>query len=99
MAATLSLARPGGEVLWFGVPDTSARLEIEPFPVFRKGLSIYGTFTSVRNSIQAVELLASGAVPVDDLVTHRVSLDEVEGTLQALAQRALDARKILVVPA
>ncbi len=99
MAAALSLARPGGQVLWFGVPDTSARLEFEPFPVFRKGLSIHGSFTSVRNSIQAVELLASGAVSVGDLVTHRVSLDEVESTLQALARRALDARKILVVPA
>ncbi|MFW5783534.1 MAG: L-threonine 3-dehydrogenase, partial [Spirochaetota bacterium] len=62
-------------------------------------LSIHGSFTSVRNSIQAVELLASGAVPVGDLVTHRVSLDEVEGALQALAQRSLDARKVLVLPA
>ena len=99
MAACLALARPGGEVLWFGVPDASARVELEPFEVFRKGLSIHGSFTSVRNSTQAVEMLASATVPVDDLVTHRVGLDEVERSLQALGDGTLDARKVLVVPA
>lgn len=98
MAAGLGLARPGGEVLWFGVPDASARIEFAPFEVFRKGLSIHGSFTSVRNTIQAIELLAGGAVPVDDLVTHRVGLHDVERSLQALGGGTIDARKILVVP-
>ncbi|MFW5717911.1 MAG: alcohol dehydrogenase catalytic domain-containing protein [Spirochaetota bacterium] len=99
MAACLALARRGGEVLWFGVPGASTRVELEPFEVFRKGLSIHGSFTSVRNSIQAVEMLASATVPVDDLVTHRVGLDEVERSLQALGDGTLAARKVLVVPA
>lgn len=98
MASALSLARPGGQVLWFGVPGSDATIEFEPFQVFRKGLSIHGSFTSVRNSLEAIELLASGRVRVDDLVSHRVALDEVEDAMRMLAGGASDARKIMVIP-
>jgi D-arabinitol dehydrogenase (NADP+) len=98
MAGTLRIARPGGEVLWFGVPDTNAVISFAPFAVFRKGLSIYGSFTSVRNTLQAIELLSSGSVPVADLVTHRVGLDDVEDVLRMLGGTGGDARKVLVLP-
>ncbi len=98
MAHTLEAARPGAEILWFGVPDSDARIGFEPFAVFRKGLSIHGSFTSVRNTIEAIELLATGAVPVTDLVSHRVGLDEVESMFGILAGGSADALKILVLP-
>lgn len=98
MAHTLEAASPGAEVLWFGVPDTDAEIGFRPFAVFRKGLSVHGSFTSVRNSMEAIELLSSGAVPVADLVTHRIGLDEVERMLGVLAAGSADVRKILVLP-
>ena len=98
MADALRLARPGGEVLWFGVPDTGAKIGFEPFCVFRKGLAIHGSFTSVRNSIQAIDLLKTGTIRVDDLVTHRLSLDEVKDGFDALSAGRSEARKILVLP-
>ncbi len=98
MADTLRLARPGGEILWFGVPDAKAVMQCAPFTVFRKGLSIYGSFTSVRNSLQAIKLLRSGSVAVADLVTHRVGLGDVEKALHMLGGAAAEARKVLVLP-
>jgi D-arabinitol dehydrogenase (NADP+) len=99
MAATLGLARPGAQILWFGVPDAEASIRFEPFAIFRKGLSIHGSFTSVRNSMQAVEMLASGAVRTDDLVTHRVGLEQVEEAFGMLRGGDSAARKVLVLPA
>lgn len=78
MARLLDHARPGGKVLWFGVPPNGAKMELEPFQVFRKGLSIFGSFTSRRNSYQAVELLRGGRIRVADLVSHRLPLAEFE---------------------
>lgn len=98
MGQALRLARPGGEVLWFGVPDRDAELRFPPFQVFQKGLSIHGSFTSVRNSLQAIALLRGGAVRVRDLVTHRVGLSEVEDAFAMLAGGAAEARKVLVIP-
>ena len=60
MRRCLDFARPGGKVLWFGVPPAGQEMSIEPFKVFRKGLAIFGSFTSLRNSYQAVDLLRSG---------------------------------------
>ena len=60
MAETVRLVRPGGEVLWFGVPNRDARIEFAPFDVFRKGISIHGSFTSVRKASRPWKCFAAG---------------------------------------
>jgi D-arabinitol dehydrogenase (NADP+) len=40
MAKTILFARPGGTILLFGVPPADSRMEIEPFIVFRKSLTL-----------------------------------------------------------
>ena len=95
---TLDYARPGGRVLWFGVPPQDARVSIPAFTVFRKGLSVIGSYTSLRNSHQAVRLLESGIVPVEDLVSHRVPLADVEAGIGLLTTGADDVMKVMVIP-
>lgn len=98
MRDALALARPGGSVLWFGVPDRSAQITFEPFVVFRKGLSLHGSFTSSGNSEQALALLRSGAIPVDDLISHSVPLEEVGPSLERLRASREGLLKIVVTP-
>ena len=98
MARLLDYARPGGQVLWFGVPPSGAQMTLEPFKVFRKGLAIYGSFTSRRNSYQAVELLRSGRLGVGDLVSHRLPLEEFERGCQLIESGAEDVRKVMILP-
>lgn len=43
-------------------------------------------------------MLRSGAITVDDLVTHRVGLDDVEDVFRMLAGGGADARKVMVLP-
>ena len=98
MARLLDYARPGGKVLWFGVPPNGAQMTLEPFKVFRKGLSIFGSFTSRRNSYQAVDLLRSGRIRVDDLVSHRLPLAEFERGCGLIEAGSDNVRKVMIMP-
>jgi len=94
---TIQLARPGGRVLWFGVAPDDAVARIKPFDVFRKGLAVHSSYTSLRNSVQALDLLRSGRVRVDRLVTHRLPLERFEEAIALLADPE-GAMKVQLVP-
>jgi threonine dehydrogenase-like Zn-dependent dehydrogenase len=98
MARTVALARPGGSILLFGVPPRGERLTLDAFSVFEKGLSIRSSYTSRRNSIQAIALLASGAVEVAGLVSHRLPLEAFEHGVDLIEQGRDGVRKVLMVP-
>jgi D-arabinitol dehydrogenase (NADP+) len=97
MADLLDHARPGGKALWFGVPPNGAKMELEPFKIFRKGLSIFGSFTSKRNSYQAVELLRTGRLRVDDLVSHCIPLADFERGCRLVESGAENVMKVMIV--
>jgi D-arabinitol dehydrogenase (NADP+) len=98
MARSLDFARPGGKVLWFGVPPAGKEMSIEPFKIFRKGLSVFGSFTSLRNSYQAVDLLHTGRVQVADLVSHRLPLEDFERGCELIEKGADNVRKVMMIP-
>jgi 2-desacetyl-2-hydroxyethyl bacteriochlorophyllide A dehydrogenase len=95
---SLDFARPGGKVLWFGVPPSGQPVEIEPFKVFRKGLTVLSSFTSLRNSYQALDLLKSGGISVEGLVSHRLPLEELGHGIELLESGAENVRKVQILP-
>jgi D-arabinitol dehydrogenase (NADP+) len=94
----IRLARPGGRLLMFGVAPQGKNATFEPFQVFRKGLSIHASFTSRRNSYQALKLIASGGVRVDDLVSHRLPLEGLEAGIAKIESRRENAMKVMIFP-
>jgi D-arabinitol dehydrogenase (NADP+) len=98
MEMTLSYARPGGRVLLFGVPPSGSRISLDAFMVFRKGLMILSSYTSVRNSIQAVRLLESGKLDVSSLVSHQVPLADFRRGIELIEQGREGVLKVLVRP-
>ena len=94
---TTALVRHGGRILLFGVAPNDAVARIKPFDVFRKGLSIFSSYTSLRNSVQALELIRSGRVDVARLVSHRLPLEEFEDAVKLLADPK-GAMKIQLTP-
>jgi D-arabinitol dehydrogenase (NADP+) len=98
MERTVDLARHGGTVLLFGVPPAGQRMEFEAFQIFRKGLTILSSFTSVRNSHQAVALLQSGRVEVSALISHRLPLAEFERGVELIEEGLEGAKKVLILP-
>jgi D-arabinitol dehydrogenase (NADP+) len=91
------LARRGGRILLFGVCPDDATVTWSPFEIYRKGLSIHSTYTSVRNSIAAVRLLQEGAVRVEELVTHRFSLEAFDQAMETAGNPG-ESVKIQIVP-
>jgi len=92
-----SFARAGGTVLLFGVPPAGKNIQLEPFAFFHKGLTILSSYTSLRNSYQAVSLIASGRLPVTDLVTHRLPLERFSEGIEAITAGA-EVMKVMMLP-
>jgi D-arabinitol dehydrogenase (NADP+) len=92
----IDYARPAGSILFFGVPAQEATMVLKPFTIFRNELTIIGSYTSLRNSQQAIALMANGNIVVDDLVTHKISIEELPATFELLQSRKIEAMKILV---
>lgn len=98
MSRTIEFARYGGKVLLFGVPPSGQRMDMEAFPIFRKGLTILSSFTSLRNSLQAVELLRSGRVEVGGLVSHRLGLKDFQRGIELIEQGRENVMKVMILP-
>lgn len=98
MALTVDFVRHGGTVLLFGVPPAGQRIELEAFTIFRKGLNILSSFTSVRNSYQAVALIQSGCLDLASLISHRLRLNEFERGVELIERKLEGVRKVVVFP-
>jgi D-arabinitol dehydrogenase (NADP+) len=98
MGRTTEWARPGGRILLFGVPPAGSLLSLDAFAIFRKGLSLLSSYTSVRNSIQAVRLLRSGRIDVLPLVSHELPLDRFVEGVELIEKGAAGVLKVLMAP-
>jgi D-arabinitol dehydrogenase (NADP+) len=98
MERSIAFARPGGTVLLFGVPPTGQPMAVEAFEIFRKGLTVLSSFTSVRNSYQAVALLQSRQVDVSGLISHQLPLDAFEQGVVLIEKGLESVKKVLILP-
>jgi len=87
----------GGSVVFFGgcAPGTSIRLETRR--THYEELSLLGAFHHTPELIRrAVELVESGALVPDGLISHRMALEDVPRALDMMAKG--DALKVLIEP-
>ena len=98
MNRTIDFARKGGTVLLFGVPPTGANIEMEAFKIFQKGLTLLSSFTSVRNSFQAIHLLQSGQIQVEPLISHRLPLQALPDAFRMIERRDPTVKKVMILP-
>jgi len=92
------LVRPSGRVLLFGVPPAKKRLKFEGIKIFQKGLTIVSSFTSVRNSYQAIALLEAGKIEVSGLISHRLPLSEFERGVNLIEKGDDSVKKVMILP-
>jgi 2-desacetyl-2-hydroxyethyl bacteriochlorophyllide A dehydrogenase len=76
MEYALKVAKPGGTVVWVGVAAPDAEVRVRPFDVFRRELSILGSFVNPHTTRRAVETLANGSVDWRSLISHSFSLSD-----------------------
>lgn len=74
---SLTLARRGGRVLFFGVCPTGTTIPVEPNLVYSKELTIAGSYVNPHTFSRAISLLQAGAVRVDRFPVRYFPLDAV----------------------
>ena len=94
----IRMLRPGGRVSFFGgLPKDKPMISVDSNLVHYKELILAGANGSApSHNRRALELMASGAVPVKDLLTHRVSLEDVQQAISLVLSG--EAIKVVVVP-
>jgi L-iditol 2-dehydrogenase len=68
----------GGTVMFFAVPTPGETLNMDFNPYWRDDISFITSYGSApKDSKQALELIRAGNVNVKNMITHRLSLDEI----------------------
>jgi D-arabinitol dehydrogenase (NADP+) len=91
------LTRRGGTVLIYGVTRDDDVVRFRPFDVFRREITIRGSFAEMTSFGAAIDALRGGRVRTDGLVTHRFSLDDYGLALETLRSEP-SAHKVVIVP-
>ena len=76
-ASLMRYVSNGGAACFFGVCPQDARIEIAPFEIFRRQLTLFGTHSLNHNIPEALATLARIGPKVAGVITHRLSLEEV----------------------
>lgn len=96
MKQGLQVVKRGGTVLFFSVAKVGAALSIEPLEIFKKELTIKGSFINPATHDRALALISSGRVDVKPLITHRFNLEDIDKAIKM--QTSPEAVKVLVIP-
>jgi len=92
----LSLVKRGGTVMWFGCCSKFDSIPISPFWVNDAEITIKGSFNNPFTHSIALDLVSTGRVNVDALVTDRIPLD---GLLVAMDHANFkNAMKVMIMP-
>lgn len=91
------LTRNGGTVMVYGVTRNEDVVKVHSFDVFRREITIKGSFAEMTSFAAAIRALSSGQAKTDGIITHRFSLDDYGKALNTLAEDH-SAHKVLIVP-
>ena len=78
------LTRSGGTVMFYGVTEPEDLVRVSPYDVFRREITIKGSFAEINAFPAAIAALRSGRARTDGLITHRFKLNDYAEALEAL---------------
>jgi 2-desacetyl-2-hydroxyethyl bacteriochlorophyllide A dehydrogenase len=94
VAEAMRVTRRAGTVVIVGVADPAARLEVSPFDIYLRELTIKGCFTRRLTFDRGLHWL--GKLNLDPIITHTFPLAEVNTAMEHA--RTGTAAKVLVTP-
>lgn len=95
-AAVNRFARLRGKVLVFGVPKPDGEIRVNHFKMFREEIQIITSFTSLKNSMQAIDLMKAGVIRVDDIVGDTIALSDAPEFFHRMKNGDGKLRKVTV---
>lgn len=92
----LSHVMPGGTFLQFGVANQDAKVEINPFWIYNKEITIVGSMAVLQSFDRAVELFSNGVLNAAVMISDRYPLDKYADALNSF--KLGKGRKTIVLP-
>lgn len=77
VAQSLRLARRGGSVILLGIPPEGATLPVSPFELVVDELRVQGSFLNPLTQERAADVVRSGGLQLDPLISRRLTLEDV----------------------
>jgi 2-desacetyl-2-hydroxyethyl bacteriochlorophyllide A dehydrogenase len=95
---TFRFVKNGGKIVLYGIVPPQSNAIFNPFDICRKDLQIIGSFSSVHTCIIAQELLSSGVIQVEHLISHRFSLQDWGNAINTARDPSKCMRAIVLMP-
>jgi L-iditol 2-dehydrogenase len=93
------LSRPGAKILLFSQTSEKERIEVSGADICVGERVLVGSYSaSVDLQREAAELVFSGAIPVQQLITHRIPLDQIQSGIELAVRPNRESLKIIVQP-
>ena len=96
LGPTLGLTRTGGTVFVYGMTEEAAQWPVAPYDIFRRELTIKGSFAQQFSFDRALTALRTGRVDPTGIITRRFGLDQYADALAAVSDSSVV--KSVIVP-
>ncbi len=95
----MACSRPGSRILLFAQTSDKERVEVSGAAICKDERTLFGCYSaSVDLQAESARLVFSGELPVEDLISHRLPLDEIERGFQLALHPDGRSLKIVVQP-
>lgn len=91
-----SAARRGATVVLFSVPRPEAKYPLSLEDVYKKELTIRGSFINPDTQARAVALINAGRIDLDPIITHSFPVEKLEEAI--LTQMSPGSIKVIIEP-
>jgi 2-desacetyl-2-hydroxyethyl bacteriochlorophyllide A dehydrogenase len=78
---SIRMVRRGGTVVFFGVVPQDDRVQVSPFELLTKELRLESAWLNPLTHPRAAELIGSGALSLDRLITRTIGIEDVPGEI------------------
>ena len=92
----IELLNKGGQALLFGVTTPEESISLKLFEIYNKEISLFGSFTNPHENHEAIKLLKNNVIDPIKLISHELSLDELEKGLELMKNINDEVKKIII---
>jgi L-iditol 2-dehydrogenase len=98
MEQALDSVDRGGTVLFFAAPTPEEVLNVPVNQFWRNGVTLVPSYAGApADCAAALDLISRKAVPVADMITHRLPLEEIQDGFR-LVQKSRESLKVIIEP-
>jgi len=98
VSQALECVEDGGSILWFAPTKPGESVSFPFFEVWNKQIYMCSTYAAAgKDLVEAIELIRSKRVMVEDMITHKLPLSEAQKGF-SLAAKASDSMKVIIEP-